>query len=47
MDKFSLEYLTDFTKEQKYKLMQFAGADKDYVERSNTVQAELESIEIE
>ena len=39
------EELTDFTKEQKEKLMQFATKDKNYIERGNVVQAEIDSID--
>lgn len=45
MKKFYLEELTDFTKEQKDKLMQFAIVDKDYIERCNTIQSEMEYID--
>lgn len=36
---------TDFTTEQKIKLMQFAMADEDFIERCNVVQSELDSID--
>ena len=39
------EELTDFTKEQKEKLMQFAAKDKNYIERGNVVQAEIDRID--
>lgn len=45
MKKFCLEELTDFTKEQKDKLMQFAIVDEDYIERCNTIQSEMECID--
>ncbi|MBQ8417988.1 MAG: hypothetical protein IJX10_05080 [Phascolarctobacterium sp.] len=44
---FAEKEATDFTNEQKIKLMQFAVVDEDFVERCNTVQAEMKSIEIE
>lgn len=45
MKKFCLEELTDFTKEQKDKLMQFAAKDENYIERCSDVQIELDGID--
>ena len=39
------EELTDFTKEQKEKLMQFATEDKEFIERCKYVQDEFVSID--
>ncbi len=47
MAKLSLEFIEEsieFTKEQKIKLMQFAMADKDYIERTNQVQKEMDEL---
>lgn len=35
----------DFTTEQKIKLMQFAVFDKEFVERCNAVQSEMENLD--
>ena len=43
--KLYLEELTDFTKEQKEKLMQFAAKDENYIERVNHIQAEMNGID--
>ena len=40
MAKLYSEELTDFTKEQKDKLMQIAAKDENYIERVNHIQAE-------
>ena len=39
------EELTDFTKEEKEKLMQFATEDKEFIERCEYVQDEFVSID--
>ena len=49
MNNFKVEFVevdvADFTVEQKLKLMQFAVADKEYIERCNIIQSEFDSID--
>ena len=45
MAKLYSEELTDFTKEQKDKLMQIAAKDENYIERGNDIQAEMDGID--
>ena len=45
MAKLYSEELTDFTKEQKEKLMQFAAKDENYIERGNDIQAEMNGVD--
>ena len=44
---FPLEEQNEFTKEQKIKLMQFAMFDKEFIERCNDVQSEMENLNAE